>query len=63
MFEDATGIFNESPTRIMRLEHRMIGDKLEQIDQARRCERFRRNVIKPVAGMLQSGRVYKAAWR
>jgi regulator of cell morphogenesis and NO signaling len=31
LFENATGLFNEGPTRIMRLEHRMIGDKLEII--------------------------------
>ncbi|HSE39257.1 MAG TPA: hemerythrin domain-containing protein [Acidobacteriota bacterium] len=31
LFEEATGLFNEGPTQVMRLEHRMIADKLELI--------------------------------
>jgi iron-sulfur cluster repair protein YtfE (RIC family) len=31
VFEKATGLFNEGPTHVMRLEHRMIGEKLESI--------------------------------
>ena len=31
LFEDATGLFDRGPTQVMRIEHRMIAEKLEMI--------------------------------